>query len=291
MDKEDTIDLIVLWRIVRQIYKKIIVIIITFTLLSACLSLVLPKKYESSVLIRVKNQKQSSLSMLPVSLNDDVLPAQGYIELARSSSVINPVVESMKSQDYKVDAATFVAKYLSVRNIKGTELIELSVSASSPEDAQSMATGITVSLQNALLNMNKAKQATTYIFLNDSLIQAKSDMEKAEQNLELFRKNGKLDNMESGVTQTSLERQVAVTREVYTAFLKNYEQIKIQEAIEASDIQIIQKANLPLNPSAPKKVLITALGGFLGIMLSLIYILVLYRKNSSSSNKVNRSIG
>lgn len=87
---------------------------------------------------------------------------------------------------------------------------------------------------------------------------------------------------ESSITYIGLERQVRIAQEVYGVLVKNYEQTRIQEAMESMDIQIVDEAELPKRPSAPKKMLITAIGGVLGIMLSFIYIVILYNRKSNS---------
>jgi succinoglycan biosynthesis transport protein ExoP len=80
------------------------------------------------------------------------------------------------------------------------------------------------------------------------------------------------------VTYVGLERQVRITQEIYGVLVKNYEQARIQAAMESMDIQIVDEADLPKRPSAPKKMLITAIGGILGVMISFAYVVVLYNR-------------
>ncbi len=82
------------------------------------------------------------------------------------------------------------------------------------------------------------------------------------------------------ITYIGLERQVRIAQEVYGVLVKNYEQTRIQEAMESMDIQIVDEAELPKRPSAPRKMLITAIGGVLGVMLSFVYMIVLYNRKS-----------
>ncbi len=87
----------------------------------------------------------------------------------------------------------------------------------------------------------------------------------------------------SSITYIGLERQVRIAQEVYSVLVKNYEQTRIQEAMESMDIQVVDEANLPKKPSAPRKMLITAIGGVLGVMLSFAYVMVLYNREQKSS--------
>lgn len=80
----------------------------------------------------------------------------------------------------------------------------------------------------------------------------------------------------SSLTYVGLERQAKITQEVYTALIKNYEQAKIQEAMESMDIQVIDPADLPDKPFAPNKKMIVVIGGMVGIMIALVYTVFLY---------------
>ncbi|SFM05155.1 GumC family protein [Pelosinus propionicus] len=88
------------------------------------------------------------------------------------------------------------------------------------------------------------------------------------------------------ITYIGLERQVRITQEVYGVLVKNYEQTRIQEAMESMDIQIVDEADLPKRPSGPRKLLITAIGGVLGVMLSFMYVMVLYNRESKRNGMI-----
>ncbi len=80
----------------------------------------------------------------------------------------------------------------------------------------------------------------------------------------------------------NLQRDTNIKEQIYTNLIKQAEDSKIQEAMESMDIQIIDAANLPDEdkPSAPKKKLITAIGVVLGCIISFVYSLVYYKKES-----------
>lgn len=93
-------------------------------------------------------------------------------------------------------------------------------------------------------------------------------------------------NAESDMKQLSegtlqyikLKRDAEIKNEVYVALVKQSEQSRIQATMESMDIQVIDKANLPTERSAPKRTLITVGGMAVGIFLSLIYGFLVYRK-------------
>lgn len=94
-----------------------------------------------------------------------------------------------------------------------------------------------------------------------------------------------ISNLSAGsITYIGLERQVKITQEVYVTLVSNYEQARIQEAMESMDIQVVDAADLPKKPSAPKKLLIVAVGGVLGVMIAFVYLISLYYRQSRPIN-------
>jgi len=75
---------------------------------------------------------------------------------------------------------------------------------------------------------------------------------------------------------------IAIKNEVYLNLVKQYEQNKIQAAMESMDIQIVDMANLPDidKPVAPRKKLIVAIGFVVGILIAMGYSLRVYRREA-----------
>ena len=82
------------------------------------------------------------------------------------------------------------------------------------------------------------------------------------------------------VTYLELKSDAEIKKTIYTNLVQQCEQNKIQEAMESMDIQVIDEANLPKTPSAPRKKLIAVMGIFMGILLSFVYTYVIYHKNN-----------
>jgi len=71
-----------------------------------------------------------------------------------------------------------------------------------------------------------------------------------------------------------LYREVEVKQQLYTALLNSYQQLRIAKAGEIGNVRIVDTAIEPIEPIAPKKLLILILslflGGFLGTLLALL---------------------
>ena len=447
MEGQDTINLRAIKEIVIKYKKKLITIVVSCTLLAMSIAFMLPKSYESTTLLRAKSPKQnggismqaaSALAMLGAGSMST--PTQAYMELMKSRSVLEPIIAGLdlpEEKKEKLDAETFAKSNLKIQTSKGTDLIEVTATGRTPEEAQEISAGVVESFRQLLTKLNQSEQSLMVKFLNDRIIAAKKDMENAEQTLEMFRQQEKIyvpdeqakaiiqkvtefdkkiaefqvendtnqaklqgvnaqlnkqnvaiaryniadnpgiqeirttiiqkqmaliemqqiytdkhpnvvllqkeigelnaklsqevnNSIQSGantlnpihagllkekvetetellvgqaaletakrlqaenekqisrlsagsVTYIGLERQVRITQEVYGVLVNNYEQTRIQEAMESMDIQIVDEADLPKRPSAPKKMLITASGGVLGVMLSFVYVMIVYNRGS-----------
>ncbi|SDP80789.1 GNVR domain-containing protein, partial [Selenomonas ruminantium] len=78
----------------------------------------------------------------------------------------------------------------------------------------------------------------------------------------------------------NLQRDTGIKEQIYTNLIKQAEDNKLKEAMESMDIQVIDAANLPKIDSlrALRKIIII-IGVILGMFISSIYVVLMYRKN------------
>jgi uncharacterized protein involved in exopolysaccharide biosynthesis len=71
-----------------------------------------------------------------------------------------------------------------------------------------------------------------------------------------------------------LQRKVGLSQGTYDTFLNKYEEIRIAESTEIGDstINIVSQAAIPEEPTGPSKLLILAIAGILGILVSAIVV-------------------
>ena len=450
MDRnEDSIDLSRLFHIMSEHKPAIFCIVGMCTLLALVISFLLPKQYESTTLVQTRAATKMDISgaagaMAALGLGglgggNVVSPTMNYIELMKSRTVLDPIIDSLNFEEERPTAKDFAKKYLEIKNTKGTNLIEVSARGKTPEEAQQISQTVVDNFLLMQTDMNQQTQSLLMKFLDERIHSTKDEMEKSEDNLAQFSRehkvysptdqakavieqmaaydkeigkaeveaasaqaslsaaNEKLGEQKSGskaynisdnetvqkirdeivskrvelagleqnytelhpsvqkaqkeldqlsaslnaevvssvdsgattlnpthselskeralasvhlaVAQASeqalkaqrskreeelgtfpddvaeymrLMREVKIKNEVYANLVKQYEQNRLQAAMESMDIQIIDPANLPDidQPAAPHKKLITAIGFLLGVFISVFYGAFLYRKEA-----------
>lgn len=87
---------------------------------------------------------------------------------------------------------------------------------------------------------------------------------------------------DNAMTYMQLDRDAKIKQQIYTSLVNQCEQDKIQEAMESMDIQVIDPAELPDvdKPAAPRRKLIAGVGFLIGLMVSIGYALIIYRREN-----------
>ena len=450
MDRnEDSIDLSRLYHIMCEHKPAIFCIVGICTLAALVISFLLPKQYESTTLVQTRTATKMDISgaasaMAALGLGglgggSVASPTTNYIELMKSRTVLDPIIESLNFEEERPTSKDFAKKYLEIKNTKGTNLIEVTARGKSPEEAQQISQNVVDNFLLMQTNMNQQTQSLLMKFLDERIHSTKDEMEKSEDTLAQFSREHKvysptdqakavveqmaaydkeigraeveaasaqaslsaaneklgeqksssktynisdngtvqrirdqivskrvelagleqnytelhpsvqkaqkeleqlraslnaevISSVDSGATTLNpthselskeralasvnlavaeaseqalkaqrskreeelgtfpddvaeymrLMREVKIKNEVYANLVKQYEQNRLQAAMESMDIQIIDPANLPDidQPAAPHKKLITAIGFLLGVFISVFYGAFLYRKEA-----------
>jgi polysaccharide biosynthesis transport protein len=95
---------------------------------------------------------------------------------------------------------------------------------------------------------------------------AQAREEQLAKGLELLKQEQVLSR-EAGVQLKELEREAATSRQLFEALLARYKQTAETQGLQLPDARLVEQADVPLTPAAPKRkqiVLLAALGGLLG---------------------------
>ena len=148
------------------------------------------------------------------------------------------------------------------------ELEQLHASLDAEVEATVDSNAATLNPTQSELLKSQALAAVNLAVANASEAALKAQQKKKEDELGDF--------PEDVMEYSRLHRDATVKNEVYLNLVKEYEQNKIQQAMDSMDIQIIDPANLPDEdrPVAPRKSVIIMVGFFVGVMLSVSYAMV-----------------
>ena len=165
----------------------------------------------------------------------------------------------------------YTEKHPSVQQAK-EELQQLQTSLNSEVAAS-------VDSNSVTLNSTQAELLKKYTLAAVNLAVTEAGEKKLQE--QRAEKEGEIGQLPDDVLEYArLSRDVSIKSEVYLNLVKQSEQSKIQEAMESMDIQIVDPANLPDEdkPVAPRKMLIWVIGFAIGVLLSMGYGLLLYRR-------------
>jgi len=197
---EDTIDLSRLFRVMGDHKAVIFGIVGICTLAAVVISFVLPKQYESTTLVQTRSAAKvdisgaaAAMAALGVGGGNVTSPTMNYIELMKTRTVLDPIIDSLGfEEDQRPDAKGFAKEYLDIRNTKGTNLIEVATRGKSPEEAQKISQAVVDNFLLMQTDMNQQTQSLLMKFLDDRIGTAKHEVEDAEAKLAQFSREHKL---------------------------------------------------------------------------------------------------
>ena len=216
-----------------------------------------------------------------------------YMELMKSSTVLDPIIDELyegKAPEKKPDAASFAKSHLVIKNTRDTNLITVTAKGRTPEEAQQISQEVVDNFLKMQAGSSEQTQSLLARLFDERIEKAKKDYDDAAQKLADFSREHKIYSSDDPIKQNpniasdemgtylQLKSDAEIKKTIYTNLIQQYEQNKVQEAMESMDIQVIDAANLPNNPSAPRKNLIAAIGLALGCIIAFGYSLIMYKR-------------
>ena len=259
---EDSIDLGHLFRIMGDHKPVIFGIVGICTLIALVISLILPKQYESTTLVQTRTATKvdisgaaAAMAVLGVGGGSVSSPTMNYMELMKSRTVLEPIIDSLDfGSDERPDTKIFAKKHLDIKNTKGTNLIEVIARGDTPEEAQRISQAVVDNFLLMQTDMNQQTQSLLMKFLDDRISGTKQDAEVAEAKLATFSREHKLyspsDQAKAAIEQLAAydkaigEVKVAATSAQASLDVANEklgEQKSASKAYNISDNTTVQK--------------------------------------------------
>lgn len=209
-EQEITIDLLEVLNIVKRHIRQIIKVTVGFLIL-ACLYLLIAKPvYESEALLQIKAQHGLTSSLLngPEGINVQLIQQRmsTFAQVLISRGVVEPVMEQeVKETGEKELAFESYVKRITASPVKNTEILQIKVSGKSAEEARKTNQRLLGSFLQKITVLGNTEETKTRKFLEQRMVLAKENLEKAETELEKFKTEHKLTSP-SDSANTSMER-------------------------------------------------------------------------------------
>ena len=201
---EDSVDVGKMWEIAGKNKRQLSMIVAGGVLMSLLLAFILPKSYESTTLVEVRNTAgtNSALSSmlnsaaalgLGGSLSTKSLP-NNYIELMKSRNVLEPIIDQLEwdSEKDKPEAADFAKKRLKFKNTESTDLIMVTAKGKTPEEAQMISQSVVDNFLTLQTGMNQQTQSLLVKFLDERITEAKNEAEDARTKFAQYQQEHKI---------------------------------------------------------------------------------------------------
>ena len=196
-EKEITIDLLEVVTIIKEHLRQILKVT-AGCLVLACLYLLIAKPvYESNALLRVSLPKGIANSPLSGVEGGNVGLIQQQMstlaEVLVSQDVVKPVMEQeAKEDDSKKLSYESYVKRITTKPVKNTEILQVSVSGKTPEDAQKTGQRLLDSFLSKITAVGNTAQSKNRKFLEQRMVQAKENLDKADVAVQTFKTEHKL---------------------------------------------------------------------------------------------------
>lgn len=193
MEEETTIELRDVIKIIEKRRKLIFNTFLTFVILATILSFVIPPTYEGESTLRIKQPKglgDSLLADLPTGSSSMTKQQMStYAEIIKSRTVVQEVIDKTQSDKDEDDIPTYadMLKRITTQPVKDTEILNVRVTAKSPEEAELVTNTLVNTFLNRMTNLVRSEQEGVRQFIGERLQESKQNLEQAESNLEKYK--------------------------------------------------------------------------------------------------------
>ncbi len=272
-------------RLVKRWWWVLVVAPVLGAVVAYLVSQTLTPKYEASTLLLIQQ------SQTPGSPNyQDVQASQQLTGTYSAWIVTTPVLDAAAKTAGIPGGAEAIQKQISVSPVTNTQLVSVSVTDPSPEQAAKLANAIAT----VFIDQTRSQQTTV----------TGNSLDEIQQNIDQVKKQ--IDDTAAKISQlqatpvtgavdqaqiTSLQQQLSQFQTTYGTLIEAQQRMAIQQAQIGAQVSVLQPATAPRHPVSPRITLNTALGGMLGLILGFCALALLgYLDNTVKSSDDVRAL-
>ena len=235
--------------------------------------------YESSTTLLISQARASNASPDYTALLTSERLAKTYAELLRKRPVLDAVIARLQ---LSTDAET-LATHVRTSAVRDTQLLVLTVDATSPQRAADIANQIVDVFGQQNRDLQTGRYAESERILVQELAKVQIDIDKSQAGLDaLTPPLGAAALTE----QARLQALQAQQKDSYTSLLKSLQEIRLAEVQTTDSVNVVESAKAELTPARPRTIMNTLLGAIVGLMLALgVVLLVEYLDDTVKSSE------
>ncbi len=197
-EQEYTIDLMEIADIIIENRKPIAKITSIFIALAILYLIVASPVYESTALLRIKQQQGLGTSLLDAATGGNAAMNQRqmstYAEILKSRGVVIPVIEATEQQKNGKypDYEAYVQNRVSTSPFKDTDILSVKVTANEPGKAQKANQLLLTTFLQRMTDLSRVEQTATKNFLQNRTDASKQELDKAETALQDYKIDNKI---------------------------------------------------------------------------------------------------
>ncbi len=202
----------------------------------------------------VLNQTFTEYSTALTKAEQEVIKAESDFEAIRTApGTSRQVLESKTIQDYKAQISKLDQEYQEAAKVYKDDFPKMKQLRAQMDELKG---NIDAEVQNVLASVrNQALMAKR----QENLIRSRLQQTRAEI----------MSAQDRSVDFNLLKREVDTNRELYNGLLQQVKEVGVAGGVETNNIQVVDKAEVPLFPYKPKLALNAAIGLLAGIVLGL----------------------
>ncbi|SHL00732.1 Uncharacterized protein involved in exopolysaccharide biosynthesis [Selenomonas ruminantium] len=234
---QETIDMKKFMHIICREKKTVGAIVGSCTTLALIVAFILPKTYESTTLVQTRSADKminGTAAMMAASMGLGGQSSQtlSYIELMKSRTVLEPIIEQMEWDDKKKkpEVKEFVKKYIEIENTKQTNLLTVTAKGKTPEEAQMISQSVVDNFLAMQTDKSQQTQSLLVKFFDGRIEDAKKDAEEARAKFAEYQQTHK-------VYSPDAQTKAAVTK--MAAFDEALTQMMVQQKAEQAKLDTV----------------------------------------------------
>lgn len=214
-----------------------------------------PPTYSASTTLRIAQAHSGSMDYTDYMYAQRLMNT--YVEILRSRPLLEEAIRRLGMEMTPED----LAGAMKAEVLTDTELIRITVGDRNPWRASDIANTLAGLIVEQFQSLYTGGTKSDREILQEQLQALESDLAQDRQRLR------ELTNTENSpdAAVEALEKRISLQEETYLLWLGKYEEARLDEAVRASSVSVIETAVAPEKPSSPNKRLNIILGGVVGV--------------------------